>query len=186
MQTNTLPALAGFIGVAEATGGVGAIATAQGLQGWYQRLDKPAWTPPSMVFGPVWTSLYALMGTSAWLVWQERHRPEARVALGLWGAQLALNGAWSPLFFGARRPDVALADIGALDLTVAAYALAAGRVSKPAAWLVLPYLAWIGYATALNASIWRRNRGIREEPSRAEACHVAPGASSSTSGSSPR
>jgi tryptophan-rich sensory protein len=124
---------------------------------WYLALRKPPWQPPAAAFGPVWTTLYALTATSGWRVWRSR-APARRRALALWTAQLALNAAWSPLFFGLRRPRAALVDAALLLPAVGAYALAARRADRLAAALVLPYLAWSGFALALNADIVRRNR----------------------------
>ena len=124
---------------------------------WYRALDKPAWTPPGWVFGPAWTLLYLSMGVAAWLVWRERLGQRALLPLALFGAQLVLNGLWSWLFFGLRRPDLALADIVALWLAIAATIVAFWGVRPVAGALLLPYLAWVTFATALNADIWRRN-----------------------------
>jgi len=124
---------------------------------WYRALDKPPWTPPGWVFGPAWTLLYLSMGVAAWLVWRERLGSRALLPLALFGAQLVLNGLWSWLFFGLRRPDLALADIVALWLAIAATIVAFWGVRPVAGALLLPYLAWVTFATALNADIWRRN-----------------------------
>jgi len=124
---------------------------------WYRALDKPPWTPPGWVFGPAWTLLYLSMGVAAWLVWRERLGSRALLPLALFGAQLVLNGLWSWLFFGLRRPDLALADILALWLAIAATIVAFWGVRPVAGALLLPYLAWVTFATALNADIWRRN-----------------------------
>lgn len=124
---------------------------------WYRRLDKPGFMPPRAVFPMVWTALYALMAASAWRVARQPSSPERNRALGLWLVQLALNAAWTPLFFGARRPAAALADIGLLLPAIGMYTAASARVDKPAAWMMAPYLAWVGFASALNAEIVRRN-----------------------------
>lgn len=150
-------ALAGFIAGTQLVGGLGAIATARGLKGWYPRLEKPSFNPPNYVFGPVWTTLYAVMGVSAWMIWRKRNEPGAERALGLFALQLGLNAVWSPIFFGLRAPGAALADILVLDGAIAAYMSAARRVSTPAAALMVPYLGWSGFATVLNGSIWWLN-----------------------------
>ncbi|HYE62096.1 MAG TPA: TspO/MBR family protein [Phycisphaerales bacterium] len=139
-----LPALGGFISRPDA---------------WYQSLSKPAWNPPSWVFGPVWTALYATMGVASWLVWRERaRRPRhVRAALAAYAVQLALNAAWSPLFFGLRRPDLALIDIVLLWAAIVATVVLFWRVHKAAGAILLPYLAWVTFATALNLTIWRLN-----------------------------
>jgi translocator protein len=126
---------------------------------WYRRLNKPEWSPPPWIFGPVWTVLYALMGVAAWLV--ATGRPAGRdPALTAFRAQLALNAAWTPIFFGLRRPGLALAEI---VVTLAAVATTTGlflRQRRAAGVLLLPYLAWTAYAAVLNAAIWRRNREL--------------------------
>jgi tryptophan-rich sensory protein len=123
---------------------------------YYRRLDKPPWAPPPAVFGPVWTILYASMGVAAWLV--ARRGAGADAPLSLWGAQLALNAAWTPLFFGLRAPGIALVDIVLLWLTLAGTVVAFWSRRTLAGALLLPYLLWVSFATALNLEIWRRNR----------------------------
>ncbi len=124
---------------------------------WFRLLKKPAWQPPNQAFGPVWTVLYAAVAYSGFRIWKAPASRERSIALGLWGTQLALNGAWTPLFFGARRPVIALGDIIALDAAALAYSIVASRVDKPAAGLFIPYLGWLGFATALNAKIVSAN-----------------------------
>ena len=132
--------------------------------GWYGTLDKPAWTPPGLLIGLVWTVLYTLMGIAAWLVWREAGGlGPAALPLSLFAAQLLLNAAWSGLFFGRRRPGVAFADLVLLWLAIAATAWAFAPVSPLAALLLLPYLAWVGFAGALNLAVWRRNPGRHAE-----------------------
>jgi translocator protein len=127
---------------------------------WYRRLHKPAWSPPPWLFGPVWTVLYALMGVAASLVAAGDARGRTG-ALRLFGVQLALNGAWTPIFFGLRRPGVALVEIVATWCAIVATTVAFMRQRRLAGVLLLPYLAWVSFATALNAAIWRRNRDRR-------------------------
>ncbi|HEY0251319.1 MAG TPA: TspO/MBR family protein, partial [Kofleriaceae bacterium] len=124
---------------------------------WFRMLRKPSYQPPNWAFGPVWTVLYAAIAYSGYRIWKAPKSPERNAALGLWGAQLILNGMWTPLFFGARRPIIALADIIALDATALAYTAVAAKVDRPAAGLVVPYLGWLGFATALNGSIVANN-----------------------------
>ena len=126
---------------------------------WYASLVKPAWNPPNWIFGPVWTLLYVLMGVAAWLVWRRVGWSGARLALGLFIVQLVLNAAWSWLFFGLHRPDLAFVDICALWGLILAVAVLFGRVDRLAAALLVPYLAWVGFATVLNFTIWRLNAG---------------------------
>lgn len=125
---------------------------------WYEALVKPEWTPPGWAFPVVWTTLYVLMGTAAWIVWRRGTKEEGtRKALGLFVLQLVLNAAWTPTFFGARRIFLALALIGVLWLAILATTLAFRRVSGTAALLLVPYLVWVSIATALNYRIWRMN-----------------------------
>lgn len=124
---------------------------------WYDDLEKPAFNPPDVVFGPVWTTLYVLIAISGYRVWFSGPGRERTRALALWGAQLALNAAWSPLFFGAKRPELALGDIVLMLVAIASYSAAAWKVDKPAAWLMSPYLAWVAFAAILNAEIVRLN-----------------------------
>lgn len=142
-----------------AAGAVGSVASA-GAPELYAELDKPAWAPPPGVFGPVWTVLYLLMGVAAWLVWRERGLAGARGALGLFGAQLALNALWSWLFFEWRLGGLALAEVVLLLVLVAATAVAFRRVRPLAGALLLPYLLWVAFATALTWSLWQRNPGL--------------------------
>lgn len=146
--------LAGFVALCLAVAALGGFATFQSVAEWYPTLNKPSWTPPSWLFGPVWTLLYIMMAVAAWLVWRAG---EARAAMILFGAQLLLNLAWSFLFFGARSPVLGLIDIVALWLAIAATIFAFAMRSRLAAFLMLPYLCWVSFATALNASIWMLN-----------------------------
>jgi benzodiazapine receptor len=123
---------------------------------WYAELRKPPLNPPNWVFGPVWTILYLAIAVSGWLVW--RARPESPLPLALWAGQLVLNGAWSFLFFGLRRPGAALLEI--LTLLVVLFITTATffRVGRVPGALFLPYTAWVSFAAYLNAGIWYLNR----------------------------
>lgn len=121
---------------------------------WYQALEKPAFHPPAWVFGPVWTVLYALMGVAAFLVWREGvRRPAVQAALGLFAAQLVLNLAWTPAFFGAESLTAASAIIVALLGVLAATVWRFFGVRRLAGWLLVPYLVWVAFATVLTLSI---------------------------------
>ncbi len=124
---------------------------------WYVALAKPAWTPPDVVFPVAWTVLYLLMGCAAFRVWHRHGLGAARLALGLWGVQLALNAAWSWLFFGRHAVGAACVEIVMLWAAILATVLAFRRWDRPAAFLLLPYLAWVTFAAALNFVIWRLN-----------------------------
>jgi translocator protein len=123
---------------------------------WYAQLHKPSWTPPDWLFGPVWSALYLMMGVAAWLVWR-RGGHAARGALALFLVQLALNAAWTPAFFGLRNPGLGLIVILALWIAIAAAINAFWRQHRAAAALLVPYWAWVTYATALNFAVWRLN-----------------------------
>jgi tryptophan-rich sensory protein len=146
-----------FTGLTALAAGVGARLSDRGTSRWYRRLKKPPFQPPPALFGPVWTALYALMVWSAVRVWKRPSSPARSRALRAWTGQLALNGAWSPLFFGARRPKAALADLALLGPAVAVYTRRAAAVDRGAAWMMAPYLGWLGFATLLNEEIVRRN-----------------------------
>ncbi len=133
---------------------IGGLAAGRAAPGYYETLDRPSWSPPAGVFGPVWSVLYVSMAAAAWLVAREGlERDDVRLALGLFGAQLVLNAAWTPIFFGAQRPGLAAADIVALLLVLAATVAAFWRVRPAAGALMVPYLAWVAFATALNLAI---------------------------------
>jgi translocator protein len=119
---------------------------------WYASLQKPAWNPPSWLFGPVWTALYLGMAVAAWRVWRVGR---AGPALALHVLQLALNAAWSWLFFGLHRPDLAFAEILVLWAAILATTVAFFRKDSLAGWLLVPYLAWVGFAAFLNFTLWR-------------------------------
>ncbi len=155
----SLLGLGAFVAVTAIAAGIGAVATQKSVRSpWYRfALKKPSFQPPNKAFAPVWTALYGLIAVSGYRVWKAEPSPARTRALALWGSQLALNAAWSAIFFGARKPGAALLDIGALDVAVAAYANEARKVDTTAAWLVAPYAAWTGFATALNGDIVRLN-----------------------------
>lgn len=124
---------------------------------WYRGLRKPRHTPPSWVFAPVWTALYAASAFAAFRVWRSAPSGARTRALTLWGVQHALNTAWSPLFFGAHRPRAALADIGALLASSAAFVRTARDVDRGASWLMAPYVGWVAYASTINAGVVVKN-----------------------------
>jgi tryptophan-rich sensory protein len=140
-----------------AAGAAGSIATADAIPTWYATLQKPAFNPPGWVFGPVWTTLYVMMGVAVWLVWREAGWAGARVALVLFAIQLVLNTAWSFLFFGLRSPLFGFIDIILLWVMIVATIGAFYRVKKSAAYLLIPYIAWVSIATCLNYAIWVLN-----------------------------
>jgi tryptophan-rich sensory protein len=147
-------ALAGWLALAFAAAAMGMFFPPGA---WYASLRKPAWNPPNWIFGPVWTVLYASMAVAAWLVWKRGGFAAQRGALALFAVQLALNAIWSPLYFGLKNPALAFVDIVALWLTLAATIVAFWHVRPAAAALLVPYLAWVSFAAALNFTLWRLN-----------------------------
>ena len=141
-----------FLGLVAAAAVLGGLSTPDA---WFAALQKPSFNPPGWVFGPAWTLLYVLMAVAAWRVFRA---VGFGFAIGLWGVQLLVNAIWSPLFFGLHRIDLALLDIVILDVLVVATIFAFFRHDRVAGWLMMPYLAWITFATILNASIWQLNR----------------------------
>jgi benzodiazapine receptor len=143
----------------ELVGVSGAIFTAQGLAEWYGTLQRPALAPPNWVFGPVWTTIFALKGTALWLVWRQAASVprEVRIAVGVFAAQFVLNLAWSAAFFGAQNITVGLAVILGLWVLIVATILAFDRVDRRAALVLVPYLVWVSFATYLNYRFWVLN-----------------------------
>lgn len=149
---------AAFVLGCQLAGILGVVTTQTGTSSWYRELAKPSFQPPPWLFGPVWTLLYALMGIAAWRVWRRgMDKPGVRLALGLFAVQLALNAAWSPVFFGAHAIGLALAILAALWLVLVATIRSFGMVDRTAAWLLAPYLAWVSFALVLNAAILQLN-----------------------------
>jgi tryptophan-rich sensory protein len=138
-------------------GVLGSIPTARAIPTWYRSLEKPSWNPPDAVFGPVWTTLYLLMGVALVLVRRRAGGSATDAAQAVFGLQLVLNLAWSFVFFGNRDPRGALAVIGLLWVSILATIAAFWRVRPVAALLLVPYLAWTSFASVLNAEVARRN-----------------------------
>lgn len=148
-----------FIIVCELAGLIGSLFTTPSVPGWYAGLIKPAFNPPNWLFGPVWTTLYALMGLAAWLVYDKGvRRAEVKRALFVFVAQLILNVLWSIMFFGAHQILGAFVIIVALWILILGTILRFLKISKAAACLLVPYLLWVGFATVLNASLYILNR----------------------------
>lgn len=146
-----------FLLVCFAIAALASIATRPEIPTWYAGLLKPSWTPPAWLFGPVWTALYAAMAVAGWLVWHRVGWRGGRLALTLFALQLVLNGAWSFIFFKFHRVGWAFADIVALWVAIAANIVTFAGVSQLSSLLLIPYLAWVTYAAALNLAIWRMN-----------------------------
>jgi translocator protein len=129
-----------------------------GLGTWYASINKPSWNPPSSLFGPVWTTLYILMGIALWTIWKsETPENQKNKALLIFGIQLFLNFIWSILFFKLESPSWALVDIILMVVTIITTIFVFADISKKAAWLLVPYICWVSFATILNYTIWSIN-----------------------------
>jgi benzodiazapine receptor len=149
--------LAGFIVVCLAVGALGSIATSANVETWYPTLAKPSFNPPAWVFAPVWTTLYLMIAVSGWMVWRAYGFQRARAAFTVYGLQLVLNLAWSFLFFGAHAIGAALIEIIVLLAAIVLTIIRFRPLHSGAATLLMPYAAWVAFATLLNASIWALN-----------------------------
>jgi len=146
--------LVAFVVLCFGTAALGRSATARSVLDWYVDLRKPPWTPPSWIFGPVWTLLYGMMAVAGWLAWRDERTKTTTLVFLL---QLFLNGAWGWVFFGARRPDLGLACIVLLWLAIVATIAAFWKISRMAVILFVPYLAWVTFAALLNLAVVRLN-----------------------------
>ncbi len=161
MKINNTFKLIIAIVISELAGIIGSVFTMSSIAGWYSTLVKPALNPPSWVFGPVWTTLFALMGISAFLIWKKGlGRKDVKIALGIFLGQLVLNTFWSIIFFGLHFPGGAFIEIIFLWLAILATIIAFAKISKPAMWLLLPYILWVSFAGYLNYSIWQLNQSV--------------------------
>ena len=151
--------LVAFIAISFGVAALGSIATATNVEGWYADAEKASWNPPNFLFGPVWTLLYTAMSVAAWLVWLRRRELDVRPALATYIVQLVLNAIWTPVFFGlypfvgAPALWIALVIIAALDVAVLVTMVRFWRVRRASAWLLVPYWAWVLFATTLNAAL---------------------------------
>lgn len=157
----TLPNVLRFLvalAIPQAAGLIGALFTTAAISGWYATLIKPELAPPNWIFGPVWTTLFLLMGIATFLVWKRGFaRADVRVALIVFWAHLVLNTLWSIIFFGLQNPGAALIEIVVLWFSIVGAMILFARVSPAAAWLLAPYLAWVSFASYLNYMIWTLN-----------------------------
>ena len=154
-----IPGLFGWLILVFSASALGAIASIS-ANDFYQELIRPSWAPPGWVFGPVWSTLFAMMGISAWLVWRENGFAKAGGPLSIFLCQLAVNALWSWLFFAWRLGSIAFAEILLLWLLIVATIFLFWRVSKIAALLLGPYLAWVSFAAVLNYSVWQLNPAL--------------------------
>lgn len=145
--------------ISELAGVIGSIFNISSVPGWYAALQKPAFNPPAWVFAPVWTILYALMGVAAFFLWRNGwEKRRVKIALGVFGVQLFLNAAWSIIFFGLHSPGWAFVEIVFLWLATFSTIVVFFKISRPAAYLLVPYILWVSFAAYLNFSIWQLNR----------------------------
>ena len=141
-----------------AVGGISGFFTATGVESWFQTINKPSWNPPGWIFGPVWTTLYAMMGVALFLVWKSDSSDILKkTAITLFAVQLILNFFWSFIFFDQHQIGWALVEIIVMWIFILLTIFAFGNVSKLAAWLLVPYISWVSFATILNYSIWKMN-----------------------------
>ncbi len=144
--------------ICEITGIVSGLLAGVGSNVWFESLTKPSWNPPDSVFGPVWTLLYLMMGISLWIIWKHpTHALEKRNAIRLFAIQLFLNFCWSIIFFRFHSIGLALVDIVLLLVAITLTIVSFSRISKQAAWLLVPYISWVSFATILNYSLWVLN-----------------------------
>ena len=151
--------LLAWLAVVFVAAALGALASTDAAA-FYAQLAKPAWAPPASVFGPVWSVLYGLMAIAAWLVWREKGAEGGRTALGLFLAQLVANALWSWLFFGRHRGALAFADVLLLLALVVTTTAAFWRIHRAAGALLIPYVLWVGFASALTWTVWRANLAL--------------------------
>lgn len=145
--------------IAQLAGIVGSFFTANSVKSWYLTINKPSWNPPSFVFGPVWISLYTLMGVASYLIWQKRGvNQNVKAALVVYGVHLVLNALWSILFFGLRNPGIAFLEIIGLLFFIVLTMVMFYKIRPITLWLLLPYLTWVSFASFLNFTIWRLNK----------------------------
>lgn len=156
-MNNTLKFIAA-VSIPLLAGGISGFFTVTGVESWYQYINKPSWNPPNWIFGPVWTTLYIMMGVALFLVWKTDTSYELKkIAFVLFGVQLLLNFCWSFLFFKLEQPGWAFAEIIVMWLFILMTIFAFAQVSKTAAWLLVPYISWVSFAAILNYTIWKMN-----------------------------
>ena len=141
-----------------AIGSSSAFFTVTGLDSWYQTIQKPSWNPPNWIFGPVWTTLYIMMGVALFLVWKQQDQNAAqRTAILLFAAQLILNFFWSLIFFKWQQPGWAFAELAVMWVLIILTIFQFSKLSNTAAWLLVPYISWVSFAGILNYTIWKLN-----------------------------
>ncbi len=155
MKIKNIPKLVYSIVICQLAGIIGSFFTFPSISTWYAALEKPSFNPPNWIFSPVWITLFILMGVSLYLVWIQGTKTKyAKIALTLFGIQLSLNILWSIIFFGLKSPFFALIEIIILWVAILATILKFSKISKTAAYLLIPYILWVSFAAILNFSIW--------------------------------
>lgn len=158
MKTKNIYKLIIAIAVSQFAGIIGSLFTMSAIPNWYTTIEKPVLNPPSWIFGPVWVTLYILMGVSAFLVWREGwKKKEVKIALSIFGVQLFLNALWSVIFFGLQSPAWAFLNIVLLWITIVWTMVVFFKISKLATYLLVPYILWVSFASYLNLAIWMLN-----------------------------
>lgn len=145
------------IGIAQLAGVIGSIFTANTVKTWFLDLTKPVWNPPSWLFGPVWITLYTLMGIAAYIIWQNRGDFDIKLAISFYGGQLVLNTLWSIIFFGLKNPGLAFMEIIVLLVLILITTILFWRINTVAGALMIPYILWVLFAAFLNYNIWQLN-----------------------------
>jgi len=154
MELSSLGGFLGFLGACFAAAASGAVFTPGP---WYDALARPRWCPPNWLFAPAWAVLFLMIAIAGWLIWEKVGFSGGALALSLYALQLVLNAAWSGIFFGMRRMDLAFAELCLLWLSILACIIVFWPIDMRAALLMVPYLAWVSFAGALNVSLWRLN-----------------------------
>ncbi len=154
--SNILPLIVS-IAIPLALGGIAGVVTTDNISGWYSTINKPSFNPPNSIFGPVWTGLYLLMGIAMFIVWKSSSDGIRSNTTQIYGVQLILNFAWSFMFFYFHRPDWAFVNIVLLWLAIVYTIFTFYKVRKVAAYLLIPYILWVSFASVLNAAIWKLN-----------------------------
>ena len=143
--------------IAQLAGFIGSFFTVSSVNTWYLDIAKPVWNPPSWIFGPVWVTLYILMGIAAYMIWRKRNSSNVKLALSVYGVHLVLNALWSIIFFGLQNPGLAFIEILVLLVFILGTMFLFWRINRWAAILLLPYLGWVSFASFLNYNIWYLN-----------------------------
>ncbi len=158
MKGKNILTIIAALAIPQIAGAIGSLFTFQAIPTWYATIIKPELAPPNWVFGPVWTTLFLLMGLASYLVWKRGwERRDVKIALSVYVVQLALNTIWSILFFGIPSPQLAFYEIVLLWLSIATNIVLFYRISKAAGLMLVPYIAWVSFAGYLNYSIWMLN-----------------------------